>query len=394
MKKNLSVEAAILDLRHLSEETLASYEQIGMQAALVLTGPDTETLLAKHAVELEAALVHRCDDETAVNVVNGKATLCAARKPEGKTILIVNGKLNIDADAADTLRAYEKIVVNGKVLCPESLVGLVTEKCSVNGKLSAYPDDAVVLNGTVKLDRLFLLRAQERLYWTDRQFVAAAPDLDAAALAAKGARFSAPRVLLAERFVETLLPLFNEDAEVTVLPEGAVLVDDDLELTSRSIRRYGARIHVLGDVTVSAEAADALEQLEYLHSSGDVLLPAALEDVFYSIPDVVYKGLRVMKGKLIHGSAEAKINAGVLASAADGISCMDCNIVTLDKMLTPEEIMARLQLNSCAVVCCTAAQEAAVTAVSTDVACIRVTDAPETEKNAETVRRTGTQLTL
>lgn len=394
MKKNLSVEAAILDLRHLSEETLASYEQIGMQAALVLTGPDTETLLVKHAVELEAALVHRCDDETAVNVVNGKATLCAARKPEGKTILIVNGKLNIDADAADTLRAYEKIVVNGKVLCPESLVGLVTEKCSVNGKLSAYPDDAVVLNGTVKLDRLFLLRAQERLYWTDRQFVAAAPDLDAAALAAKGARFSAPRVLLAERFVETLLPLFNEDAEVTVLPEGTVLVDDDLELTSRSIRRYGARIHVLGDVTVSAEAADALEQLEYLHSSGDVLLPAALEDAFCSIPDVVYKGLRVMKGKLIHGSAEAKINAGVLASAADGISCMDCNIVTLDKMLTPEEIMARLQLNSCAVVCCTAAQEAAVTAVSTDVACIRVTDAPETEKNAETVRRTGTQLTL
>lgn len=394
MKKNLSVEAAILDLRHLSEETLASYEQIGMQAALVLTGPDTETLLAKHAVELEAALVHRCDDETAVNVVNGKATLCAARKPEEKTILIVNGKLNIDADAADTLRAYEKIVVNGKVLCPESLVGLVTEKCSVNGKLSAYPDDAVVLNGTVKLDRLFLLRAQERLYWTDRQFVAAAPDLDAAALAAKGARFSAPRVLLAERFVETLLPLFNEDAEVTVLPEGTVLVDDDLELTSRSIRRYGARIHVLGDVTVSAEAADALEQLEYLHSSGDVLLPAALEDAFCSIPDVVYKGLRVMKGKLIHGSAEAKINAGVLASAADGISCMDCNIVTLDKMLTPEEIMARLQLNSCAVVCCTAAQEAAVTAVSTDVACIRVTDAPETEKNAETVRRTGTQLTL
>ena len=72
--KKLNVEAAILDLRHLSEETLASYEQIGMQAALVLTGPDTETLLAKHAVELEAALVHRCDDETAVNVVNGKAT--------------------------------------------------------------------------------------------------------------------------------------------------------------------------------------------------------------------------------------------------------------------------------------------------------------------------------
>lgn len=392
--KKLNVKAVVIDLRHVSEETLASYEHIQIHASLAMTSPRTEALLAKYPVELDATSVQCYDDDAKVNMVNGKTELTASHKPEGKSVLIVNGKLNIDADAADTLRAYEKIVVNGKVLCPESLVGLVTEKCSVNGKLSAYPDDAVVLNGTVKLDRLFLLRAQERLYWTDRQFVAAAPDLDAAALAAKGARFSAPRVLLAERFVETLLPLFNEDAEVTVLPEGTVLVDDDLELTSRSIRRYGARIHVLGDVTVSAEAADALEQLEYLHSSGDVLLPAALEDAFCSIPDVVYKGLRVMKGKLIHGSAEAKINAGVLASAADGISCMDCNIVTLDKMLTPEEIMARLQLNGCAVVCCTAAQEAAVTAVSTDVACIRVTDAPETEKNAETVRRTGTQLTL
>lgn len=394
MKKNLSVEAAVLDLRHLSEETLASYEQIRMQAALVLTGPDTETLLARHAVELEANMVQRCDDKTAVNVVNGKATLSAARKPEGKTILIVNGKLNIAADAADTLRAYEKIIVNGKATCPESLVGLVTEICSINGKLSAYPDDAVVLKGTVKLDRLFLLRAQDRLYWTDQQFVAVAPDLDTAALAAKGARFSAPRALLAERFAETLLPLFNEDAEVTILPDGTALVDDDLELTSRSIRRYGARIHVLGDVTVDAEAADALAQLEYLHVSGDVILPTALEDAFYGIPDVAHKGLRVMKGTLIHGSVEVKIDASALALDADGVSCMDCVAVTLDQALTPEEIVAKLRLNGCAVVRCTAAQEAAVTAVSTDVASIRVTDAPETEKDTETVRRTGTQLTL
>ena len=59
--KNLKVEAAVLDLRHLSEETLASYEKIEMEAALVLTGPDTEALLAKHSVELSAAMTQRCD---------------------------------------------------------------------------------------------------------------------------------------------------------------------------------------------------------------------------------------------------------------------------------------------------------------------------------------------
>ena len=394
MKKNLNVEAAVLDLRHLSEETLAGYEKIRMQAALALTGPETETLLARYGVELEAALTQRCDSETTVNTINGKANLNAACKPEGKNILIVNGKLDIAADAADTLRAYEKIIVNGKVLCPESLVGLVTKVCAVNGKLSVYPDEAVVLKGTVKLDRLFLLRAQNRLYWTDRQFVAVDPKLDAVALAAKGARFSAPKVLLAERFAETLLPLFDENAEVTILPEGAALVEDDLELTDRSVRRYGSRIHVLGDVTVAAEAADALARLEYLHANGDVTLPAALEDAFYGIPDTAYGALRVLKGKLLDGSTSVKIDADTLALDADGVSCMDCAVVTLDPALTPEEILAKLHLNGCAVVRCTAAQEAAVTAVSTDVASIKVTDAPEPEKDVETVQRMGAQLTL
>ena len=100
--KNLKVEAAVLDLRHLSEETLASYEKIEMEAALVLTGPDTEALLAKHSVELSAAMTQRCDVDTAVNMVNGKMTLSAARKPEGPVVLIVNGKLDIAPDAAVT----------------------------------------------------------------------------------------------------------------------------------------------------------------------------------------------------------------------------------------------------------------------------------------------------
>lgn len=392
--KNLKVEAAVLDLRHLSEETLASYEKIEMEAALVLTGPDTEALLAKHSVELSAAMTQRCDVDTAVNMVNGKMTLSAARKPEGPVVLIVNGKLDIAPDAADTLRAYEKIVVNGKALCPESLAGLVTEKCTINGKLSVYPDDAVVLKGNVKLDKLFLLRAQNRLYWTEKRFVAVDPKLDAEALAAKGARFVAPSAIVTEQFVETLAPLFDDDVELAILPEGAVLVDDDLTLDAKALRRYGSKLYVTGDVTVAPDAAEALAQMEYLHIDGDATLPAALEEAFYAIPEAEYGEVRVLRGKLYNGSMNAKIDAGVLALDPDGVSCIDCAVVTLDEGLTPEEIMAKLRLDSCAVVRCTAAQEAAVNAVAKDVATVRVTDAPETPKDENTVRRTGAQLTL
>ena len=133
MKKNLNVTAAVLDLRKVSEETFASYEDIKLQAALVLTTPRVEALLAKYPVEMEAAVSQSCGEDTEVSIVNGKSNLTAAHKPEKDTILMVNGKLTIAADAADTLRSYNKIIINGKAVCPESLTAVVNEKAMVNG---------------------------------------------------------------------------------------------------------------------------------------------------------------------------------------------------------------------------------------------------------------------
>ena len=74
------------------------------------------------------------------------------------------------------------------------------------------------------------------------------------------------------------------------------MVDDDFELTPKTFRRYGSKIYVMGDVNISDDAAEVLEQVEYLHASGDVSLSAALEDVFYAIPDVEYEDLQLLTG--------------------------------------------------------------------------------------------------
>lgn len=394
MKKNLNVSAAVLDLRNVSEETLASYEHIKIQAALMLTTPRVEALLAKYPVEMEVDNALPCGEDTVVSMVNGKSTLTAAHKPEKDTILMVNGKLTVAADAAETLRAYNKIIVNGKALCPASLTAVMSEKAMVNGKLSVYPDEAVVLKGTVKLDKSFLLRAQNRLYWTEKQFVAVDAKLDADALAAKGARFAAPKAVLDERLAEKLVPLFAEDTELVILPEGAAFVDDDLKLTPAALRRYGRKLYVTGDVTIPAESADVLEQVEYLHAGGGVTVAAALEDAFYAIPDAEYTELRVLKGALVNDKPMVRITPEMLTLDPEGVSCTDCALVTLDKALTAEDIVEKLRISDCACVRCTMAQEAAVSAVSTDVAQIKVTDAPEDRADGETVRRMGAQLTL
>lgn len=391
--KKLNVKAVVIDLRHVSEETLASYEHIQIHAALAMTSPKTEALLAKYPVELDVTSVQCYDDDAKVNMVNGKTELTASHKPEGKSVLIVNGKANIAADAADTLRAYGKIIVNGKVLCPAGLAGLVTEKCTINGKLAVYPDEAVVLKGTVKLDRSFLLRAQARLYWTEKQFVAVDPKLDTAALAAKGVRFAATKAILLESLAETLAPLFTEETELIVLPEGTAVVDDDFELTPKTFRRYGTKLYVMGDVNISNDAADLLEQVEYLHASGDVSLPAALEDAFYAIPDVEYQDLQLLTGHVVMNKPLLNVKQELLELDPAGITCVNCAVVALDKALTAEDILAKLHLNCCAVVRCTAAQEAAVEAAAVNVAQIKVTDAKE-EKDPDTLSRSGVELTL
>jgi len=393
MKKNLNVTAAVLDLRKVSEETFASYEDIKLQAALVLTTPRVEALLAKYPVEMEAAVSQSCGEDTVVSIVNGKSSLSAAHKPEKDTILMVNGKLTT-ADAADTLRSYNKIIINGKAVCPESLTAVVNEKAMVNGKLSVYPDEAVVLKGTVKLDRSFLVRAKNCLYWTEKQFVAVDAKLDVDALAAKGVRFAAPKAVITEPLAEKLVPLFTDDTELVILPEGAAFVDDDLKLTPSALRRYGSKLYVTGDVNIPAESAGVLGKVEYLHVGGEVTVAAALEDAFYDIPDTEYSELRVLKGALMNDKPMVRITLEMLGLDPEGISCTDCALVTLDKALTAEDIVEKLRISDCACIRCTMAQEAAVSAVSTDVAQIKVTDAPEERDDGETVRRMGAQLTL
>lgn len=197
MKKNLNVDAMILDLRNVQEDFLDRYEQIKLDCMI---GAD----LAPGADAPEPAqhfsgsmLCKNVPEEVSVGVVNGKVTLSSASQTAAGQVLVVNGKLMITPDAAEVLQKYACILVNGMIYCPQCLSAVVSARCILNGKLAVYPDDAVLLPGSsIKLDNTFLLRAQSRLYWNEHRFLAVDPRLDTAALAAKGCSFSAPKAIL------------------------------------------------------------------------------------------------------------------------------------------------------------------------------------------------------
>ena len=392
--KKLNVDAVVLDLRHLTEETLAAYDQCEMDAVFALTNPQVQVLLSQYGVKLNVVQSIHCEEDVETTTINGKATLDGTSIPEKKRVMVVNGKLSVKPDGVKALEQYCGIVVNGKLYCPESLASVVTAKCTVNGKLCLYPDDAVILNSTTRLDKVFLLRAQPKLYWAEKLFIAVDPKLDAEALAAKGARFSSQKAILTERNAEILAPLFTEETELVILPEGTAVLEDDLELSAGTLRRYGTRLYVAGDVTVPEGAEELLGRMEYLHVAGDVLLPAALEEAFCAIPELEYQKLKLLKGHAIVGAPKLRLNREMLQLYPEGIVCVGCAMVTLDAALEPDTIAKKLTFEGCAMVKCTALQENAVNAVSKDVAQICVPEDAEKRRDDGTVKLNGIQLTL
>ena len=218
------------------------------------------------------------------------------------------------------------------------------------------------------------------------------PKLDAPALAASGATFAGRKAVLTESNAKVLAPLFADDTELMILPDGTAVLEDDLELSAGTLRRYGTRLYVAGDVTVPEGAEELLGRMEYLHVAGDMLLPAALEEAFYGIPDLEYGSLRVLLGHAIVGSPRLKLGKAMLDLYPQGVTCVDCAMVGLEETLEPDVIAKKLRFDGCAMVRCTELQQNAVSAVSKNVAQIQTGLAKE--ENDDTVRLDGIQLTL
>ena len=295
MKKNLNVDAMILDLRNVQEDFLDRYEQIKLDCMIALTSPRVQALLSQHNISLDSMLCKNVPEEVSVGVVNGKVTLSSASQTAAGQVLVVNGKLMITPDAAEVLQKYACILVNGMIYCPQCLSAVVSARCILNGKLAVYPDDAVLLPGSsIKLDNTFLLRTQSRLYWNEHRFLAVDPRLDTAALAAKGCSFSAPKAILCASLAPVLAPLFPDSTELIIVPDGTAVVD-----ITKLETKDGTRLYVLGDAVIPAESADLLAQIEFLHVIGEVELPDALEAAFFAIPELEC-------GKVVHEDALPK----------------------------------------------------------------------------------------
>ncbi len=370
--KKMIVNCATCDMRKVSEETLQSYEQIVVNAATVMVTPAAKALMNRYNVTLNAAEVMEVPEgeNVRVNSQNGSYELTGEGAPQAGelAILMVNGSLTVGIDALTAAQAYQKIKVNGSVLLPRSMAGKLNN-LSVNGKISVYPDGAILLKRNAVIDRTFSLRAKDgALYWAARRLVFVDGSLDAEKLAAKGIRFSSQEALLAESLAERISPLLSDDTDITVVPDGTVFINDDGKMNRHFLKKYGPKVYLNGDLTVEDDAEEALAGIEYLHVNGDVKLPESLVESFEDV-DAEYNELIVLKksGKMVQDQVRATVDKALLEKFSDGITVTDCAFLKIASDVTPELILERLSVSDCGMVRCSPEQEAAVGAICKDV---------------------------
>ena len=124
MKKNKMINAATCDARAVTEESLAGYENITINAAILIVNERSKELLNKYPVTMNAATVLEIPDGENVSVqsINGKGEIGPDSDGTG-VFLMVNGKLVIADGSQEAVKSYYSIMVNGKVLMPKSFEG-------------------------------------------------------------------------------------------------------------------------------------------------------------------------------------------------------------------------------------------------------------------------------
>lgn len=374
-KKNLKVSAAICDVRNITEELLNTYEQVEISASTIITSQDAQTLLGRYGVKLDAATTMSLEGSVRFSSVNGSARIFPGQAmAEEKVFLMVNGTLDIEPGSEEILKNYAGIMVNGSLTCPESMTGLLSS-VTVNGTTKTYPDGCVRLKASTVLDRFFHLRAkQDALYHAASKIVALAPDICFDKLAEKNVRFITKKLLVSESLAEAAVPLFDDRADIVVLPDGCSYTSGDTELNGALLKRCGGKLYIDGDLTVAPDSAPLLDLISYLHVGGDLLVCRSLRDRVLEL-DVEYGSLYVVGGTLLLSRAKVELDTAMLEGAADGLSMMACARVSIAEDVTPELLREKLvSIIACACVDCTAAQRSVIESLAQDVAKIYCAD--------------------
>lgn len=388
-KKSFRLNCDVCDARKLREATFEGYEDILINADVLIVDENSKRILDNYPVRMNVDAVVDAEGEVDIQTQNGVMELKADQQPKRDVILIVNGALTIAPGTEELLKKYICIIVNGAVKYPKSLASCLS-RMTVNGKATAYPDDCILLKSSAVIDAYFPLRAKENgRYYAEKRIVLLDKKADVRTLIEKKVQFVTPELITTEGMVRDIIPLLFDETELTVVPDGCAFINENARLNEVLLRKNGTKLYINGNMTLEPESTPCISELEYLYVNGTVALLAEQKEAFLAL-GAEYKELKLRKGKLLENKLKVHVDQSLLADAKSGLCLRNCVKVTLDTTVTEEQIKDLLQFENCVEVACTKEQQGAVQLVSHNVADIVVDG--EKKRTEEKEKGAGTWI--
>ena len=371
-KKNYLLNCDVCDTRKIKEEDYSGYEKMMINADVVLVSATSKSILNRLPVTInQDCTIEIADDiEIELKTINGFYEITGATAVQEHTLLIVNGSLNIHPGTEDTLAKYEKILVNGFVRCPKSLEGYLT-KLSVNGSVSMYPDDCVILDSTFILDKYFPLRAKEgKKYYVENKVIVQDKAVDLEKLVQKNVQFVTKQLIVPEEMVEACVELFDEKVDFVVIPAGMTLHYGDAVLNEQLLEKEGSNIYVYGKLIVPEDCDLEIlaESIKKIIVKENVVLKKDQEERFKRI-NAEYSQLEFKwEGRIIENKPSVRVDKVLLESSPNKVLVRNAATIKIASDVTPELILDRLMIENCAKVACDEEQESAIAAIAQNVA--------------------------
>lgn len=373
-KKKFLLNCEVCDARKIKEEDYKDYEQIKINTELVIVDEESKSILNRLPVTMNQESMIELPEgmQAEIRTINGKYEITGNTDVKDYTLLIVNGPLLIHPDAQETLGKYYKIVVNGPLRCPKSIEGNLG-KISINGPVKIYPDDCIILDKEFHMDKYFPLRAKEgKRYYAENMVIIGDTTVDMEKLVAKNVEFVTNRLLVHESKVEECIPMFDENVEFVVVPDGMKIIYRKIVLDEKFVKKEGNKLFVYGSVEVSPECDMKVlgETLEKLIVKGDITLSREQEESFQRMDTEYDSIIYRFEGRVIVNKVNVSIDEKLLENSVNGIRIQNVAMVNIAEEVSQQLILEKMEIMNCAKVICSKEQKSAVAVISQNVAMI------------------------
>lgn len=368
-KKNYRLNCNVCDTRKMLEDVFEGYEKVAVNADILICNQRSKAILNRYAVTLNVDAIIESEEEFEVTTQNGSYEINSDSVPMKRTCLVVNGSLLIRPGTEEILKKYVKIVVNGGVKCPQSLAAYV-QSMSVNGWTEFYPDECILMGGELKIDKYFPIRARENGYYYSSEILLLDKTVDLEKLKNKIVRFKTEKLIIAEEMLEKAISIFNDDLELVVIPEGYAYLEGTVSMDEKTVKKYGSRLFVNGNLELTETEPQVFAQIEMLKVTGEVRILEEQQKSFDEL-DAEYDSVAVVKGVIISNRIDVTIDRAMLELHPSGVTVQNIVDVKLSEEITVEQILKLLQIENCVSVFCSELQKSAVTKVSKNVVYIK-----------------------